>query len=259
MSDKSFVEVRTEGLACVITLSREEKLNALSTEVEKQIEAAVGSGEVSKSSVVVLTGSGKAFSAGADINEFREATPGKILEYYKETGEVYEKVARLPQPVIAAISGWCLGGGFELAMAADLRIADDSAEFGLPETGIGIIPSSGGTHRLVRLAGPARAKELILLGKRFGAREALDWGLVNEVVERGAAVTRALDIAKELAEMPPLALQIAKQAVDAMSDSSREAGVLIERLAYGTLAQTEDAQEAAAAFTEKRDPKFKGR
>ncbi|MEX0834207.1 MAG: enoyl-CoA hydratase/isomerase family protein [Actinomycetota bacterium] len=259
MSDKSFVDVRTEGRACVITLKREEKLNALSTEVERQIAAALEGEEVRKTSVVVLTGSGKAFSAGADINEFLEATPGAILDYYKETGEVYETVARLPQPVIAAISGWCLGGGFELAMAADLRIADDSAEFGLPETGIGIIPSSGGTQRLVRLAGPARAKELILLGKRFGAREALDWGLVNEVVERGAALTRALDLAKELAEMPPLALQVAKQAVDAMSDSSREAGVLIERLAYGTLAQTEDAQEAAVAFTEKRDPKFKGR
>ncbi len=255
----ALVEVRREGAACVLTLRREEKLNALSTALEQELGAALDSKEVRESTCVVLTGSGRAFSAGADINEFREADPAHILAYYRDTGEVYERVAALPQPTVAAIFGYCLGGGFELALAADFRIADETAVFGLPEVSIGIIPSSGGTLRLARLVGPARAKELMLLRPRFSAREALELGLATEVVTEGKALDRALEIAARLAELPPLAVSVAKQAAERMPESSREAGILIERLAYGMLAQTRDAQEAVDAFTEKREPRFEGR
>jgi enoyl-CoA hydratase/carnithine racemase len=175
------------------------------------------------------------------------------------TGDVYERVAALPQPTIAAIAGWCLGGGFELALACDFRVAEESATFGLPEVAIGILPSSGGTHRLVALVGIARAKELVLLRERVRAREAEALGVVTEVVAKGAALERALGLADRLAELPPLAVAVAKQAIDAMPAASRDAALMIERLGYGMLAQTADAPEAALAFTERRPPRFEGR
>ena len=196
----------------------------------------------------MIAGEGRAFSAGADVTEFREATPASILAYYRETGAVYEQFASLPQPTIAAIHGWCVGGGLELSLAADFRVADESARFKLPEVAIGIIPSSGGTHRLVRLLGTARAKELVLLRERIDAAEAFRIGLVTEVVAEGAALDRAVELAAGLAELPALALSLAKEAIDAMAESSREAGLLIERVAYAALAQTPDAQGAVDAF-----------
>ena len=140
------------------------------------------------SACVVLTGAGRAFSAGADITEFRDRAPEAVIAYYRETGNVYERVAALPQPTLSAIHGYCLGGGLELALTTDFRIADETAVFGFPEVSLGIIPSSGGTHRLVRLVGPGRAKELFLLGGRLDAAAALTAGLVNEVVGTGAAL-----------------------------------------------------------------------
>jgi enoyl-CoA hydratase/carnithine racemase len=196
---------------------------------------------------VVLTGAGRAFSAGADIDEFRDRTPDAVAAYYRDTGNVYERVASLPQPTISAIAGYCLGGGLELALATDFRVADDTAVFGFPEVSLGIIPSSGGTHRLVRLLGPGRAKELTLLGGRFTADRALEVGLVTEI----GGFDRAMEIAHALAALPPLAVSLTKQAIDVMPEASREAGILIERLAYGMLAQTEDAQDAAAEFQSK--------
>ena len=175
------------------------------------------------------------------------------MRYYRESGDVYEQVAALPQPTFAAIHGSCLGGGLELALAADFRIADPTAVFGLPEVGIGIVPSSGGTYRVVRMLGPARAKELILLGRTLAADEALAAGLVTEVCEEGAALRRAVELAATVAEAPPVAVAVAKQAIDAMTGSSREADLLIERLAYGMLAQTQDAIDAADRFTSKRE------
>jgi enoyl-CoA hydratase/carnithine racemase len=253
------VGVRREGPACVITLSRPEKLNALSTALEEELDAALVSDEAREARCVVVAGAGRAFSAGADVNELRQADPASILAYYNATGEVYERFASLPQPTIAAVHGYCLGGGFELALAADLRVADETAVFGLPEVGIGIVPSSGGTLRLVRAVGPARAKELMLVRPRVTARDALELGLVTEVVEDGNALERALKLAEAISELPPLAVQLAKRSADAMADASRDAALLIERLAYGTLAQTHDAREAAEAFTEKREPRFEGR
>jgi enoyl-CoA hydratase/carnithine racemase len=259
MSDDARVDVRAEGDVCVVTLRRERKLNALSTALEGALDDALATPEVAASRCVVLTGGERAFSAGADVSELRDMDPAAILAYYRGTGGVYERVAALPQPTIAAISGWCLGGGLELALACDFRVAESGAVFGLPEVAIGILPSSGATHRLVRLLGTARAKELILLHERLPAAEAAAVGVVTEVTGEGGALARALELGARMAALPPLAVQVAKQAIDAMGESSREAGLLVERLGYGMLAQTADAREAATAFTEKREPRFAGR
>src|SRR5512134_1279088 len=247
------VRARREGSVAVLTLDRPDKLNALSSAVEEALASAIESEEVASSAAVVITGQGRAFSAGADVHELREQTVAAILEYYRTTGEVYERVAALRQPTIAAIHGYCLGGGLELALACDFRVADEAAVFGLPEVGIGIVPSSGGTHRLVRAVGTARAKELLLLRDRFGAEEALGFGLVTVVVPGGQADARAIEMAAELSTLPPLAVEVAKRAVDAAAESSREAGLLIERLAYGVLSQTDEHAEETAAFDERRD------
>jgi enoyl-CoA hydratase/carnithine racemase len=238
----SLVEVAFEERVCVLTLAREAKLNALSTELEGDLQAALLRDDVRGSACVVLQGRGRAFSAGADVSELRDRSAEAVLAYYRATGDVYERVAALPQPVVCALHGYTLGGGLELALACDLRIADETAVLGFPEVGIGILPSSGGTARATRLLGAARAKQLILLGRRLSAREALAAGLVSEVVPAGEAQARALQVAAELAAQPPLAVSLAKQAIDAAAESSREAAVLIERLAYGLLSQTEDAR-----------------
>jgi enoyl-CoA hydratase/carnithine racemase len=236
------VEARTEGGVCVVTLRREAKLNALSTELERTLAEALAGDEVRAAACVVLTGAGRAFSAGADLDELRDRTPEAVLAYYAETGGVYEQLAALPQPTLSAIGGYCLGGGLELALATDFRIADDTAVFGFPEVRLGILPSSGGTLRVTRLLGTARAKELMLLRERIDAREALACGLVCEVVPAGEALDRARALARELAELPRLAASVIKQAIDAAAESPRAASLLIERLAYGMLAQTDDAR-----------------
>ena len=258
MTASPLVEVALEGTTCVIRLRREEKLNALSAALERELGAALESEVVKAAPCIVVTGGAKAFSAGADVNELRNVDPAAILAYYRETGDVYERIAALPQPTISAIAGWCLGGGLELALATDFRIADETAVFGLPEVAIGIVPSSGGTHRIVRMVGPAKAKELILLGDRMPADTALSAGLVTEVVPTGSALSRALDLAERLATQPRLAVELAKATIDRMPETSREGGILLERLAYGLLAQSEDAREAANAFAEKREPRFTG-
>jgi enoyl-CoA hydratase/carnithine racemase len=227
------VEVSCDGAVCVLTLQRAEKLNALSTALEAELIAALEREDVRSSGCLILTGAGGAFSAGADVTE---------------TGRVYEQVGALPQPTLSAIAGFCLGGGLELALATDFRVADETAIFGFPEVGLGILPSSGGTQRLARMLGPARAKELILLRDRLGAGEALAAGLLTEVVAAGKALDRARELGRRLAGLPPLAVSLAKQAIDAAPEGSRSAGLLIERLAYGLLAQTEDARAAAEDF-----------
>jgi enoyl-CoA hydratase/carnithine racemase len=247
------VGVRREGATCVLTLQRGEKLNAISTELERELHAALDREDVRTSRCVVVRGAGRAFSAGADVTELSRDDPAGIAAYYRETGDVYERIAALPQSTIAAIHGYCLGGGLELALALDFRVADETAVFGLPEVALGILPSSGGTHRLVRTVGPARAKELMLLRERFGAEEALRFGLVTEVVPEGRAEGRALELAERLASLPPLAVSVAKEAAHVLAESSREAGIALERLAYGMLAQTDEARSAAEGF-ERRKP-----
>ena len=252
MTEERLVEIRRDGDVALLTLNRPSKLNALSSAVERELGEALAGSEVRGSRCVVVAGAGRAFSAGADLGEVSRDDPEGIAAYYQETGDVYERLAALPQPTFAAIHGYCLGGGLELALACDFRVAAEDAAFGLPEVALGILPSSGGTHRLVRLVGPARAKELMLLRERFSAGEALGWGLVTEVVPKGAALTRTLELAAQLGELPPLAVSVVKQAADLLADSSREAGIMVERLAYAALAQTEAARRAAQDFTKGR-------
>jgi enoyl-CoA hydratase/carnithine racemase len=239
----------------VLGFQREEKLNAISTEVERALLDALAGLEVRESRCVVFTGGARAFSAGADLLEEREESPAGIEAYYRDAGDVYERIAALPQPTFSAISGWCLGAGFELALATDFRVADETAVFGLPEVELGIVPSSGGTYRLVRMLGPARAKELMLLRPRVDAAEAFRLGLVTELAPAGQALPRAQELAEQVAALPPLAASAAKQAANAIAESSREAGILLERLAYAALAQTEEAREAGKAFGARKHPK----
>jgi enoyl-CoA hydratase/carnithine racemase len=227
------VEVTRHGDVAVLTLRREAKLNALSTHLESRLLDAVRG--VGDSKAVVITGGDKVFSAGADTSELGAMTPAAIAAYYRESGAVYEAVAALPQPTVAAVAGYCLGGGFELALAADLRVADATAVFGLPEVGLGILPSSGGVTRLVRAIGPARTRDLVLRGRRMAVAEARSWGLVTENVPAGEHLAAALEIAKHLAGQPPLAVAVAKQVITAATDASRETALLLEQLAYATL------------------------
>lgn len=258
MTQADLVDVIREGATAVLTLRRDEKLNALSRAVERALLDALDGDEVKSSRCIVLTGAGRAFSAGADVSELRDQDPAAIIQYYRDTGDVYERIASLPQPTISAIHGYCLGGGLELALATDFRIADAGAVFGLPEVELGILPSSGGTHRLVRLVGAARAKELMLLRSRFSADEARALGVVTDVVPDGRALERALELAARVGELPPLAVSVAKQAADRMPEAPRETGILLERLAYGMLAQTNEARAAAEAFVERRRDETSG-
>lgn len=244
----SVVEVTRQGDVGIVRLNRPEKLNAISTEVERALHESLASDEIRTSGAIVVAGAGRAFSAGADISEFENRSPEDVLRYYHETGGVYEELAALPQPTIAAIHGYCLGGALELAVALDFRIADGTAVFGFPEVSLGILASSGGLHRVTRLLGPARAKELFLLAERFGADEARRVGIVTEVVPPGKAIERAVELAVRLAALPRDAVAVTKQAIDATAASPREAALMIERLAYAALAQTQVARDAAAGF-----------
>jgi len=239
------VGVERHGAACVLRLQRERKLNAISTEVEGELIAALARPEVKEAACVVITGSARAFSAGADLSEIGGVSPESIHAYYLATGEFAERIADLPQPTFSAISGWCLGGGFELALATDFRIAERTATFGLPEVSIGINPSSGGTHRLVRIVGPAKAKELILLRDRLDAAEAHRLGVVTEVVEEGRALDRALEHCERIAGLPQLAVQIVGATIDAAAEASRRAGLELERLAYMALSRTPEPSTEA--------------
>jgi enoyl-CoA hydratase/carnithine racemase len=232
----SLVLVEEHAPVALVRLNRPEKLNALSTALERELDAALSDTRVRAAGAVVFAGSERAFSAGADMGEMQEAGAAEALAYYNDTGGVYDRIAAMPQPTIAAIRGWCLGGGFELALACDFRIADAGATFGLPEVEIGIIPSSGGTMRLVKAIGALRAKELILLRRRLPTAQVAEMGLVNEVVD-GDPEPRALAVAAELAALPRLAVELAKKAADAAQDASRESALLIEQLAYAALAE----------------------
>ncbi|MET3719244.1 MULTISPECIES: enoyl-CoA hydratase/isomerase family protein [unclassified Arthrobacter] len=229
------VKVRRQGKVAVVQLNRPGKLNALSTALEQALLDALHSPEVTGASAIVFAGSERAFSAGADTSELPDMTPQRIAAYYRGSGSLYEVVSRLPQPTVAAVSGYCLGAGFELALACDIRIADQTASFGLPEVGLGILPSSGGLTRLVRAAGPAIAREIILFGERFPAAEAHRLGLVREVVPAGEALTVALARAEFLAGQPAMAVAWTKAAIDAAAESSASASMLIEQLAYAAL------------------------
>lgn len=258
MSDVLLVE-KLEGRVALLTVNRPDKLNALSGEVRCSLVGALNAlrtdGEVR---AVVLTGAGeKAFIAGADIAEFRDATP--IRQYRSmQAGNIYSLVEEFPKPVIAMINGYCLGGGCELAMACDIRIAADRAKLGQPEVNLGIIPGGGGTQRLPRLVGEGQALRLILSGEMIGAEEAKAIGLVEEVVPATELRERTLALARTIASKSPIALQAAKESVHAARRMPLDEGLKFERAWFGLLFSTRDKEEGVAAFLEKRKAEFTG-
>jgi len=206
---------------------------------------------------IVLGGSERAFAAGADIGELAQASA--IDLYYQRRIERWDAIRGLWTPLIAAVSGYCLGGGCELAMACDLIVASESAQFGQPETGLGIIPGAGGTQRLTRAVGKALAMDVILSGRRLSADEALAAGLVARVVPNEASLEDAKGLAREIAEKGPVATRLAKESVDRAFETTLTAGLEAERRALYLAFASEDAKEGLTAFTEKRKPEFKGR
>lgn len=206
---------------------------------------------------VIITGAGKAFQAGADINMFLNVKTEKDgFDLGEMSQNITNQVAGLECPVIAAVNGFALGGGTELALACDIRIASSNASFGLPEVGYGVFPGGGGTQRLPRLIGPGRAKMLILSGKKIDAAEAFRFGLVDQVVEPGQLMSEAMNLAERIAERSPAAVRMAKRVIDEGLNVSLEDGLMIEQKGLGKLVEVGDQIEGATAFLEKRKPVF---
>lgn len=254
----SLVEVERDGAVALVLLNRPEQLNALSDELmEELVSVLIELDRDQGVRAIVLGGSERAFAAGADIGELAQASA--IDLYYQRRIERWDAIRGLWTPLIAAVSGYCLGGGCELALACDLIVASESAQFGQPETGLGIIPGAGGTQRLTRAVGKALAMDVILSGRRLSADEALAAGLVARVVPNGAWLEEAKALAREIAEKGPVATRLAKESVDRAFETTLTAGLEAERRALYLAFASEDAKEGLTAFTEKRKPEFKGR
>jgi len=258
MSDVLKVE-KLDGGVARLTINRPDKMNALNGEVRCAIFGALDDLEDDDDvRCVVLTGAGdKAFIAGADIREFKDARP---VEQYRsmDRGNIYLAMEEFPRPVIAMINGYCLGGGCELAMACDIRIASDRARLGQPEINLGLIPGGGGTQRLPRLVGEGRALKLILTGEMIGAEEAGRIGLVDEVVPADQLSERTLELARTIASKSPVALQAAKESVQAARRTPLREGLEFERSWFALLFSTKDKDEGVDAFLNKREPRFTG-
>jgi methylglutaconyl-CoA hydratase len=257
----STVRVDRAGAVATVTLSRPEAANALSKALVADLRAALAALEVDVTlAAVILTGAGdKAFCAGADLKERRGMTPDQTREVLDGLNGLMNEVAAFPRAVIAAINGVAFGGGLELALAADLRLAADTAQLGLTEVRLGIIPGAGGTQRLARLCGVAVAKELILTGRRLDAAAALGLGIVGQVVPAADLMAAATTIADEIAQAGPLAVAQAKRAIDDGFGRPLADGLAVERAAYEVVLTSEDRNEGLAAFAEKRPPVWRGR
>ncbi len=251
------VILRLEPPLAWIILNKPEKLNAIDFDMIRGIEQALKEVEGRNDiRVVVFIGRGRAFSAGADIGLFKEAGPFDMFRLSREFQRLFRLIEYYPKPTICAINGIALGGGLELALACDFRIASENAELGQPEIDLGIIPGAGATQRLVRIIGIAKAKEMIMLGRRIDAREAERAGLVNKAVPPERLEEEVRKLALRLAEKPPLALMMAKYAI---SQAWEPMGEVVEALAFALASSTEDAKEGVKAFFEKRRPTFKGK
>lgn len=249
------------GPVALITLNRPQKLNALNSQFVGELQRILQTVEEEPSvKVVIITGAGKAFSAGADISEVQHIlNPKEALDFNRKINRLFNYMEDLPNPVIAAVNGPALGGGCELAMACDFRIASENAVFGLPEVNIGVMPGAGGTQRLPRLVGQTRAKEMLFLGEPVAASEALRIGLVNKVVPGSLLMEESFRLAEKLAQKPFISLSLIKDAVNKGAGLDLKSAIEYEGRNFSSVYATEDQKEGLKAFLEKRTPLFKGR
>jgi enoyl-CoA hydratase len=254
----SLVVVERDAAVGVVLMNRPEALNALSSELMDAIVGALeeldGEDEVR---CIVLGGNERAFAAGADVGELASATP--IDLYESRRIDRWDAIRELRTPLVAAVSGYCLGGGCELAMLCDLIVASETAQFGQPEINLGVLPGAGGTQRLTRAVGKSLAMDVILTGRFLSAGEALRAGLVARVVAREAWLEEAKRVAREIAAKSPVSVRLAKEAVDNAFEAPLAVGVELERRSFFLARASEDATEGLNAFVEKRKPDFKGR
>lgn len=251
-------ELGEDGVA-ILTIDRQDKLNALNPQVTEEIGQALLEIESEGPRAIIVTGAGeRAFVAGADISEMNSMTPLEAKRFTEIGHAAMALLDRSTVPTIAAVNGFALGGGCELALACDIRIAAENALFGFPEVGLGILPGMGGTQRLPRLIGPALAKELIFSARRIDAAEAKEIGLVNRVVGQGEALDAARELAAEISANGPVAVRHAKAAANKAFDVDLISGLEYEADQFALLFATEDAREGMGAFVEKRKPQFKG-
>lgn len=248
----------TDGHVGIIRLNRPKVLNALNPELMTMLATQLEAfDKVEDIHVILLAGSERAWAAGADIGDMAEQSA--ISMYQRDQFATWDRIARIKKPIIAAVSGFALGGGCELMMMCDIVIAADNAQIGQPEINIGVMPGAGGTQRLTRAVGKATAMDVILGGRFLTAQEALDAGLVSRIVPKEHWYSAALKLAHELAKKPPIALQLAKEAVLKAHELNLTEGILHERKLFYMLFATEDQKEGMRAFMEKRKPTFKGK
>lgn len=253
-----FILKQIDGAVAVLRLNRPDVLNALNIPLMDQLIGMLEAIDTDPAvRCVVLTGNDRAFAAGADIKEMAEAS---VVDMYERNNLArWERIKKVRKPIIAAVNGFCLGGGCELAMHCDMIIAGEGAQFGQPEINIGVIPGAGGTQRLTREAGKFRAMELILTGRFFGAKEAASIGLVTRVVPDALVVEESLKIAKDIASKSPMAVRFAKEAVLKAFDGTLADGLDYERKMFYMLFGTEDQKEGMKAFIEKRKANYSGK
>jgi enoyl-CoA hydratase/carnithine racemase len=252
------VEASLDGQVALLRLNRPEVRNALSPELMDRLASELELLDPDPAiRCIVIAGSDEVFAAGADIKAMSERTFVEALHH--PAAEFWKRLAKVKTPTIAAVSGFALGGGCELALACDMIVASETAWFGQPEITLGIIPGGGGSQRLARVLGKQRAMEYVLTGRRFDAATALKMGLVNKVAEKDRWLEEALGLAHTVAERPPIAARLAKQAVLAAEETAMSAGLDSERRLYELSMATEDRVEGMRAFLEKREPKFEGR
>lgn len=250
------IKVERKEKIGIIILNRPDAMNALDTKMFQELgDALIGLGKDNRTKVIIITG-GKNFCAGADINELKEMHPVEAEVFSRLGHNVFDLLENTGKPVVAAINGYALGGGCELALACDIRIAGDNAKFGQPEVNLGLIPGFGATQRLTRLVGIGWAKELILSGRTIDVIEAESIGLVNSVVDDDKVMDKAEEMAKALAQKSPLAIKMAKNLINKNLDIKK--GLEVETISFSECFASEDHVEGINAFLEKRKPKFKG-
>ena len=256
------VRVQRRGSVAVWTIDRADRMNALDRATLLALGRLAREADADDAiRAVVVTGAGdRAFCAGADLKERQGMTDAEVARHLDLCRAELGALDRLGKPVVAAINGLALGGGLELALCCDLRVASATAQLGLPETSLGIVPGAGGTQRLPRIVGEGRAKEMILLARRLSAAEALSWGLVNRVTSAGVDVVEdAVEWVRPIAEGAPIAQAAALAAIDRALDVELDVGLSLERASYDRTLATHDRREALAAFAEKRKPRFRGK